>query len=121
MTPATRVPPPYARTLAPPQGWLNLYCGQMAWKLMRQPIAPSLADLRCEIIYPADKPPSAYRWPVEDQSVYVWGHDAPLKRVGELVLELLAQGAWEVWLHDARYEPEPVQFTRREYLRECSR
>lgn len=114
--------PPYARDARPTEGGtLNIYCGPMAWRLMKQPIAPSLQEMRCEIVYPADKHPSLYNWPVRDCSVHVYGHDADLRRVVQLLLEVLAAGALEAWLHDTRYEPEPTRFTREDYLSEIRR
>lgn len=119
-----RILPPYTKDAVPLDGGtISIYCGPRAWQLMRQPVRGRLGELqlRCELVFPADKPANAYRWPVEGLQVCVWGEDAPLDRVGELVMELLHAGAREVWLYDERYEPEPVHFTRQEYLNATAR
>lgn len=108
--------PPYAKHATPLEGWMWVYCGQRAWRILTQPID---TPANCEVIYPADKPPSSYRWPVRDLIVGVQGLDAPMKSVGQLVLELLRCGATDVYLFDPRIVEEGKtcqRYTRKEYL-----
>lgn len=110
--------PPFAKRAAPLDGWLWVYCGSRAWKILMQPID---TPANCELIYPADKPPGAYRWPVRDLIVGVQGLDAPMAEVGALVFELLSQGATEVYLYDERFGTGAQHYSREEYLDACRR
>lgn len=105
--------PPYAKGLKPLGGWVWIRCGEAGWRMHRGGDAAALA---CEIIYPADKPPSVYLWPVAGCHCLVFGLNAPQNRVAELCLELLSVGAQQVYLHDQRFGAQVKVYSRAEYL-----
>lgn len=67
---------------------VHVYCGARGWQLAK----PS-QERTASIVYPADRDPALYRWPVAGRHVLVFALDCPLEAVDLLVVELLRANA----------------------------
>ena len=93
--------PPYARQLVPYEGWVHIRCGARGWKAAKFYRSRNLRGDASEIVYPGDKSPRLYQWPVKDCAVMVWGREHDLAQCAELVVCLIDAGAAAVVLvHD---------------------
>lgn len=102
MQPQRLIPPPYARHLVPYEGWVHIRCGARGWKAAKWYRERGQADAQSEIVYPGDKSPRLYQWPVKGCAVMVWGREHNLDQCAELVVCLFDAGAAMVVLvHDS--------------------
>lgn len=93
--------PPLAREASLVDGWLWVYAGEKAWKLVGR------GDDCRAVIYPVGKRADEYTWPVLGRRVMVIGHDRAVADLELLVGCLLRAGSTEVWLqHDLLATPE---------------
>lgn len=90
--------PPFSRELVPFQGWVHIRVGNHGWRAVKFYRDPKRPDGKCDIVYPGDKPPRVYLWPVKGCAVMVWGYEHDLKACAELVLALIDAGAMRVVL-----------------------
>lgn len=113
MQPSRQVIPPYARQLVPYEGWVHIRCGARGWKAAKFYRERAHKGDASEIVYPGDKSPRLYQWPVQGCAVMVWGREHNLDQCAELVVCLIDAGATAVVLvHDllergwVRYETD---------------
>jgi len=98
---AAKVMPPFSRQLVPFEGWVHIRCGQRGWKAAKWYRDRGERGDDSEIVYPGDKSPTVYQWPVKDCAVMVWGREHDLRQCSELVVVLIDAGALRVVLiHD---------------------
>lgn len=107
--------PPFAKDLKRLDGAVWIYCGKSAWKVRdKQKAKDSI------ILFPCDREPMAYKWPVRDATVFILGLQAELKPCAQLVVCCLDAGAAAVWfIHDA-LEQGITHYRGRERHKRCA-
>ena len=99
--PHTLVLPPFSNQIDPEHSMVMIYCGRRAWQLAK-PEGERVASL----VFPRQRDPAHFKWPVEGRHVLVLGGDAADEDVDLLVIELLRAGADLV---DVRYQGGRVE------------
>lgn len=86
--PKPRHPPPFAAKIDKESDLVMIYCGARAWELAK-PEGERVASL----VFPRNRDPADFRWPVQGRQVLVLAQDEPDSAVEILVVELLNAGA----------------------------
>lgn len=112
-----RKTPPYSKTLKALNGAVWIYCGKRAWKVRE--LQKGLAQ-DCSLVFPADKPPAEYDWPVRNAQVFIVALDIDLMLAAQLVLCCLDAHATEVLLIHDGLKNGLVRYAGRGQMKRCA-
>ena len=81
--------PPFGNQIDRDHDLVMIYCGARAWKLAK----PDMPNRIASLVFPKNRDPSEFKWPVEGKNVLVFAQDEENSAVDLLTVELLRAGA----------------------------
>ena len=93
-----KVSPPYANFIDNTDDLVMIYCGSRAWELAKPD-----QDRVASLVFPSNRDPVEYRWPVLGKDVLILGQGLDRVTAAYLIVEQLRNGAGKVYV---RYEDE---------------